>query len=389
LAPFIDLQEQGLDYAIHGDGMRDDRRATLVVRVPGPVRFAVLYWSGAQAPCEEAAGTCVVPSQPYRDQQMVFDGTSITGTVVGTDESPATPNGRTLHIGYLADVTTLLQARGVGHHTLFMTDGNEASNLSTLDGAALMVAFTEPGQSRWFRVMVWDGMDFVYGKDATPGATRTFAPVTFGHGERTFARRSRLSIVAGGGSATGADSITVSGNPTIVSSLNRSNDYSYDADSYPVTIPANAASTTVAVRSPSTAEVPDRLRVQVAALRLPTETRERGFRWLSPTVARPGINHARAGDILPLKFSLGGDFGRDVARQGWPRSQRFDCATGKLVDGSLYRTRPFGTGFGYFGEIQEYTYSWQTNAAWDGTCRAFLYREQNGVIHRVDVEFDQ
>jgi hypothetical protein len=40
----------------------------------------------------------------------------------------------------------------------------------------------------------------------------------------------------------------------------------------------------------------------------------------------------------------------------------------KLVDGSLYRTRPFGTGFGYFGEIQEYTYSWQTNAAW--TARA-------------------
>jgi hypothetical protein len=54
------------------------------------------------------------------------------------------------------------------------------------------------------------------------------------------------------------------------------------------TIPANAASTTVAVRSPSTADVPDRLRVQVAALRLPTETRERGFRWAVADRGPPG-----------------------------------------------------------------------------------------------------
>src|SRR4051794_12239385 len=87
LSPFIDLQEAGLTAVQDGVGLRTlgSGTATLTVTVGGNVRFALLYWAGRDRPAPTSAGDCTIPPQPYKDQQMVFNGTPLTGTIIGTE----------------------------------------------------------------------------------------------------------------------------------------------------------------------------------------------------------------------------------------------------------------------------------------------------------------
>ena len=129
LAPFIDLQEAGLTAVDDGEGLMlwdHTTPATLDVTIGGNVRFALLYWAGRERPCDFNGSTCTF-SQPYKDQQMVFNGTPLTGTVIGTESQPASAGGPILNIGYFADVTSLVSAAGPGSHTFTFSDGNGAS----------------------------------------------------------------------------------------------------------------------------------------------------------------------------------------------------------------------------------------------------------------------
>src|SRR5690348_8738632 len=118
LAPFIDLQEKGLTLAGDGEGLMgwNGGPRNLNVTIGGPVRFALLYWAGRERPCVEtpAPGDCSGVTQPYKDQQLIFDGTPITGTIIGTETQPVSAGGPILNIGYFADVTSIVSARGTG-----------------------------------------------------------------------------------------------------------------------------------------------------------------------------------------------------------------------------------------------------------------------------------
>jgi hypothetical protein len=99
LSPFIDLQEKGLTLVNDNKGLIGwNGTASLTVNVGGTVRFALLYWAGRQRPCEETSpgnGICVDPNtvQPYRDQQMKFDGNALTGTIIGNEFQPVSGGG--------------------------------------------------------------------------------------------------------------------------------------------------------------------------------------------------------------------------------------------------------------------------------------------------------
>ena len=95
LAPFIDLQEQGLTVTHDGQGLMfwdHTTPASLDVNVGGTVRFALLYWAGRERPCPFNGTTCPF-TEPYKDQQMVFNGTPLTGTIIGTETQPTSAGG--------------------------------------------------------------------------------------------------------------------------------------------------------------------------------------------------------------------------------------------------------------------------------------------------------
>src|ERR671918_1873553 len=148
LAPFIDLQEKGLTVSAGGVGTLgwNGNPRNLTVNVQGTVRFALLYWAGRQRPCEESSpgnGDCIIPVGIYRDQQIIFDGTPLTGTMIGTEAQPVSGGGPILNVGYFADVTSIVSAKGTGLQTFTFADGDKTSNLWRPDGARLGGAFPQ------------------------------------------------------------------------------------------------------------------------------------------------------------------------------------------------------------------------------------------------------
>lgn len=274
LAPFIDLQEKGLTLAGDGAGLMGwgGGPSDLTVTVGAPVRFALLYWAGRERPCVETpaagSGDCSGVAEPFKDQQLIFDGTSITGTIIGTETQPVSAGGPILNIGYFADVTSLVSAKGVGTHTISISDGNLASNLWRLDGITLLVGFTAPGDNNVYRVLVADGLDFAWGPDPTPGETRVTAAYTFNHGINLSPRTAELWLGMGDGTADRPDHVTISNNTTQFNIFDSTNGTQWDTEILTIDVPAGVGTTTVQAVSAPNPQNPDSLLWEVAALRV-------------------------------------------------------------------------------------------------------------------------
>jgi hypothetical protein len=95
---------------------------------------------------------------------------------------------------------------------------------------------------------------------------------------------------------------------------------------------------------------------------------EPDFSWVSaPT--KP-----RAGATATYRFSLGGFYGYDVLKDGSPTTTRVDCATGKPIKGTTFKTRPLGGSIAYDAELAQYVLRWKPRAAWAKgalACRTF------------------
>jgi hypothetical protein len=134
----------------------------------------------------------------------------------------------------------------------------------------LIVAYTDAASTVTYRVMVWDGLDFAFGNDLTPGGTRETASVSFGHGATVFARTAGLTIVAGDGTASGSDRIAVSNQADIQNCLDGSSGGRWDNDTLTINLPASTATTTVQLFSDPGAN-PDSLLSVAAMLRVPVD----------------------------------------------------------------------------------------------------------------------
>jgi hypothetical protein len=95
-----------------------------------------------------------------------------------------------------------------------------------------------------------------------------------------------------------------------------------------------------------------------------------------------GTNAAKAGSNVPIKFSLGGDFGLAIFQAGSPASQQVNCTTGaptgplQPLNGTLTLT-----------DLQ-YQYNWKTNKAWAGTCRQLVVSLIDNTTHTATFQFN-
>jgi hypothetical protein len=105
-----------------------------------------------------------------------------------------------------------------------------------------------------------------------------------------------------------------------------------------------------------------------------------------PVEAEPALNAVKAGSAVPLKFSLGGDYGLNVIEADSPASQPLDCA---LLDpsGELEPAKAAGKGLAYDMASGQYTYVWKTEKGWAGTCRVLSLRLVDGTEHLAAFRF--
>ena len=100
----------------------------------------------------------------------------------------------------------------------------------------------------------------------------------------------------------------------------------------------------------------------------------------------PGINQVKAGNMVKMQFSLGGDQGLGVIAAGYPASASHACGSA----GSADATDPTLAGpkvLTYDAKKGVYTYWWSTSPAWKQTCRTFVLKLTDGTFHYAEFRF--
>jgi dipeptidyl aminopeptidase/acylaminoacyl peptidase len=103
----------------------------------------------------------------------------------------------------------------------------------------------------------------------------------------------------------------------------------------------------------------------------------------APRANFPAHNDVKGGDGVPLRFSLAGYHGMDVIADGAPISAELPCDEMPAVDhGAQVRGK-----LSYHAVHDRYTYLWQTDRAWAGTCRQLIVVLADGTRRYTNFRF--
>ena len=106
-----------------------------------------------------------------------------------------------------------------------------------------------------------------------------------------------------------------------------------------------------------------------------------------PVDPQPTVNVMKAGRTVPVKFSLGGNFGLDVFAVGYPKSQQVACEGGDPLD-AVETTSSTNSGLAYDAASGTYQYNWKTQSAWKGKCRTLVLQFSDGQELKAEFKFN-
>jgi hypothetical protein len=111
------------------------------------------------------------------------------------------------------------------------------------------------------------------------------------------------------------------------------------------------------------------------------------FAGFFPPVANAGYNTAKAGSAIPVKFSLGGDYGLQILKTaaGFPKVT--PCNSGATGTTPSVSFAAGTSGLTYDATAGQYTYVWKTDKAWAGQCAQFDLGLNDDSSHTFNVQF--
>ena len=261
----LETQGQGVNFTSVGAGLQDSGSGTINVSITGPVVSATLYWIGrARNGTTGLCNVAVPPGGP--DDELLFAGIPVTADrLTGCEENEDIDN-----IGYAADVTDIVSDAGTGNISFPVMD-NDPEDLFRLNGAGLLVIYTDPGDTNFYKISVYDGLDFAYyGSFPFPEATVT-SPITFTHTAEAFDRTAEIGIFAADGEAGRPDRVQIN-TDSLLNTLDGNAGPTFDDDVYSADIPAGSTETTIQMFSEPNVllqDNPDSLAWELAAIRVP------------------------------------------------------------------------------------------------------------------------
>lgn len=101
------------------------------------------------------------------------------------------------------------------------------------------------------------------------------------------------------------------------------------------------------------------------------------------------LNEVRAGQAIPVKFSLNGDQGLDIFATGSPSSEAIACDSQAEVDGIEQTAAAGASGLSYDAASDTYTYVWKTSKSWEDTCRQLVVELDDGTTARANFTFSR
>jgi hypothetical protein len=101
----------------------------------------------------------------------------------------------------------------------------------------------------------------------------------------------------------------------------------------------------------------------------------------------PTVNSVKAGSAIPVKFSLGGDYGLSIFASGYPKVQQVACGSAAATDEVEQTVTVGASGLSYDTATGQYSYTWKTDKKWAGSCRQLVVRLIDGSEHIASFQF--
>jgi peptidase C25-like protein len=110
-----------------------------------------------------------------------------------------------------------------------------------------------------------------------------------------------------------------------------------------------------------------------------------GFKgFFQPISNQPFVNEIKAGNAVPVKFSLSGNQGLNIFATGYPKVQQISCDSSAPVDDTIPTVTAGSSTLTYDAGSDQYTYTWKTDKAWAGSCRQLIVGFIDGTTQRAD-----
>jgi hypothetical protein len=101
----------------------------------------------------------------------------------------------------------------------------------------------------------------------------------------------------------------------------------------------------------------------------------------------PVVNRVKAGQAVPLKFSLDGNQGLDIFAAGYPKSVAISCDFAAPTAVLEETETAGGSSLTYDPSSDRYKYVWKTDKRWAHTCRQFVLGLRDGTFRRANFRF--
>jgi hypothetical protein len=101
----------------------------------------------------------------------------------------------------------------------------------------------------------------------------------------------------------------------------------------------------------------------------------------------PVLNSVKAGQAVPVKFSLHGNMGLDIFSAGYPTSGTIACSSAAQVDPVEQTVTAGGSSLSYDPASDQYNYVWKTNKSWANSCRQLVLKFKDGTYQRANFKF--
>ncbi len=108
--------------------------------------------------------------------------------------------------------------------------------------------------------------------------------------------------------------------------------------------------------------------------------------FFQPVDNLPVINSVKAGQAIPVKFSLNGDHGLNIFAAGYPKIEFVSCTAG-TTDAIETTVTAGNSNLSYDPATDQYTYVWKTDKSWANKCGNLLVTFNDGTTRTARFQF--
>jgi hypothetical protein len=114
------------------------------------------------------------------------------------------------------------------------------------------------------------------------------------------------------------------------------------------------------------------------------------FNWtgfFQPVDNLPGLNSVKAGQAIPVKFSLGGNQGLNIFVTGYPSTGVYTCGSTANADPITQTVTAGDSSLTYDSSGNQYVYVWKTDKSWSSQCRTLTLKFVDGSVQQANFVF--